>query len=212
MEKSMKIIAIVLITLATANAQNYFAGLNIDQNLLNQANAAITDLSNILNANFNCQRRSRPPTIGVWPGFNLPGFNFLGGGRMLVDEPFEHHFNFKRLMGFQGYSAFNPQIFCSNNLRNNIFYTVQQKIIDVSNLLLQVRSYLIQYNNIIIGDNNLVNGSQNLVIGSRNSLTGNNQWVFASDYQSKDPQNGVLILGVYLIELAEVQDVSTRPS
>ncbi len=89
-----------------------------------------------------------------------------------------------------------------NNQRNNIFYTIQQKVIIVSNLLLRVRSYLIQYNNIIIGSNNVVNGSDNLVIGSRNSLTGNNQWVFASDYRSQDPQNGVLILGVYLIELA----------
>ena len=32
-------------------------------------------------------------------------------------------------------------------------------------------------------------------------MTGNNNWIFTSDYDSKDPENGVLIIGEYLIEL-----------
>lgn len=74
-----------------------------------------------------------------------------------------------------------------------------QKVLCVANLLQRVRNYLIQYNNIIIGEQNSIQGENNVVIGSRNSLTGNNYWVFASDYQSPTVQNGVLILGVYLI-------------
>lgn len=50
------------------------------------------------------------------------------------------------------------------------------------------------------------------MIGSNNSLVGNNDWVFASDYQSTDPQNGVLILEVYLIELAALSQLTTLPA
>lgn len=78
MEKTNKIIVLLLAILVTANAEDYFIGLNIDQNLLNQANAAITDLSDTLTANFNCQRKRREPTIGMWPAFgNLRGHRLL---------------------------------------------------------------------------------------------------------------------------------------
>jgi hypothetical protein len=42
-------------------------------------------------------------------------------------------------------------------------------------------------------------GDDNFVIGSNNSFIGNNDWVFASDYISTDPQNGVLVIELYLI-------------
>lgn len=81
----------------------------------------------------------------------------------------------------------------------------------VSELLTKVKAYIMQYNNVILGNGNAVNGSGNVVIGSRNSLTGNNDWVFASDYQSTNPQEGVLILEVYLIELTEIMKITYNP-
>jgi len=64
----------------------------------------------------------------------------------------------------------------------------------VAELLSLVKNYIIQYNNVIIGNNNVVNGSGNIIIGSHNSLTGSNDWVFASDYQSTNPEDGVLVI------------------
>lgn len=86
-----------------------------------------------------------------------------------------------------------------------------KKTLKVSELLAKVKVYILQYNNIIVGNNNAVNGSANVVIGSRNSFTGNNDWVFASDYQSTDPQSGVLIIDNYLIELNEIFKISYNP-
>jgi hypothetical protein len=74
-----------------------------------------------------------------------------------------------------------------------------------------VKSYIIQYNNVILGNDNEVDGTSNVVIGSRNSLTGSNDWVFASDYHSADPQEGVLIIENYLIELNEMLKISYNP-
>ena len=101
---------------------------------------------------------------------------------------------------------------CQNSQRGGVGGLLYQKVLCVANLLQKVRNYLIQYNNIIIGEENAVNGSNNIVIGSRNSLTGNNYWVFASDYESPSVQNGVLILGVYLIELTEINLIPNDPS
>jgi hypothetical protein len=74
-----------------------------------------------------------------------------------------------------------------------------------------VKSYILQYNNIIVGNSNAVNGSSNVVIGSRNSLTGSNDWVFASDYHSTNPSEGVLIIEVYLIELTDMLEITYNP-
>ena len=64
---------------------------------------------------------------------------------------------------------------------------------------------------VLIGDNNTVIGANNFVIGSNDSLIGDNSWVFASDYQSADPQNGVLVIELYLIELAKVPQIAYNP-
>lgn len=74
-----------------------------------------------------------------------------------------------------------------------------KKALKVSELLAKIKTYVLQYNNVIVGNSNTVIGNANVVIGSRNSLTGNNDWVFASDYKSTDPQTGVLIIENYLI-------------
>lgn len=88
---------------------------------------------------------------------------------------------------------------------------IYKKVSRVAELLEEVKKYLLKYNNVIIGSDNFVNGSGNVIIGSRDSLTGNNNWVFASDYQSTNPEDGVLIIEVYLIELSEMFDLITNP-
>jgi hypothetical protein len=50
-----------------------------------------------------------------------------------------------------------------------------------------------------------------VVVGSKNSLVGNNDWVFASDYLSTNPSEGVLIIDNYLIELNEIMAISYNP-
>jgi hypothetical protein len=86
-----------------------------------------------------------------------------------------------------------------------------KKTLLVSELLNNVKQYILQFNNIIIGEKNTVTGRSNVVIGSRNSLSGNNDWVFASDYHSTNPSEGVLIIDNYLIELNEIMVISFNP-
>lgn len=104
-----------------------------------------------------------------------------------------------------------PTVTCIFN-PGAVFYSTYQKVVRVIDLLQKVRSQLIQYNNIIIGSENTVLGSNNMVIGSKDSFQGNNNWVFTSDYQSTDPLNGVLILGVYLIELQDILQITYNPA
>jgi hypothetical protein len=85
-------------------------------------------------------------------------------------------------------------------------------VITVCELLQKVRNHLIQYNNIVIGNNNIISGNNDIVIGSRNNFKGSNQWVFASDYQSNDPQSGILIIGIYLIELSDTLKITYNPA
>lgn len=74
----------------------------------------------------------------------------------------------------------------------------------VAGYLAQIKEQLIQYNNVIIGDLNDVNGNHDIVIGSRNSLTGNNIWVLNSDVHKHNVEDGVLIVGGYVIELNDI--------
>lgn len=113
---------------------------------------------------------------------------------------------------FQWGVCFHPAFFAGLiNRRALINSDMYKKTLRVSELLAKVKTYILQYNNIIVGNNNAVNGNSNVVIGSRNSFTGNNDWVFASDYQSTDPQTGVLIIDNYLIELNEIFKISYNP-
>lgn len=64
----------------------------------------------------------------------------------------------------------------------------------------------------IIGSDNSVNGTKNFVVGSKDSLNGNNNWVFTSDLNLKTVEDGVLIIGNYLIELADIPLILKDPS
>lgn len=57
-----------------------------------------------------------------------------------------------------------------------------------------------------------MNGSYNLVVGSNNQLIGDNDWLFTSDYNSKDSQNGILIIGNYKVILNQVFSIKYNPS
>lgn len=93
-----------------------------------------------------------------------------------------------------------------------VFRSVYQKVVSVTEQLQKVRNCLIQYNNVIVGNYNNVTGTNNLVIGSKDNFNGNNNWVFASDYSSTDPLNGVLIFGLYIIELSKVMQITFNPT
>jgi hypothetical protein len=75
-------------------------------------------------------------------------------------------FSFKNLNGFAGYNSNPPVMMCDFSRQGNVFVSIYQKVVNVSNLLQKVRNCLIQYNNIVIGNGNNVNGSNNLIIGS----------------------------------------------
>jgi hypothetical protein len=83
-------------------------------------------------------------------------------------------------------------------------------VLNAASLLELVKSYLVQYNNIGIGSHNTVDGDNITVIGSSNSLTGSNDWVFDSEFESTNPQNGVLIIQSYLIEVPDIMLITTR--
>jgi hypothetical protein len=191
---------LLLAMMVIIKGDNYFADLNIDPNLLNQANLAMTDLKNTLEQNLNCQ----PQNNGLLPGLNLVGLSFL--------QQIFQHYPLKGLCGLQGYDATYPKFTWKQTGQNSlIFSTIYKQVITVSEVLQKVRNYLIQYNNIIIGNNNTVSGNNDIIIGSKNNLKGDNDWVFASDYQSNDPQNGVLIIGIYLIELYDTLQITYSP-
>lgn len=186
----MQRLTFLLVLICLAHSQDYFSGLNIDPVLVNKTNNAINLLKNSLYRNFNCQQQM--PMFGPQPNVNLLGGRFL--------QFFQQNYQFKNFNGFNGYTATQPSITCAySNFRNGIFQDIYQQVVDVTQLLQQVKGWLIQYDNVIIGDNNTVIGSDNIVIGSSNSLTGSNDWVFASNYQSANPTNGVLIIQTYLI-------------
>lgn len=184
---------IIWVLVMTVSGQTLFSGLNIDPLLLRQADSAMSDLKTALQQNFNCR-----------PSFSLQG-GFLGS---ILKTAF---FPFKGLKGFDGYSAVQPKVTCLSR-QGAVFYSIYQKVAKAIELLQKVRQQLIQYNNIIIGSNNAIVGSNNLVIASEVSFKGNNNWVFTSDYQAKDPLNGVLIIGLYLIELQDIMQITYNPT
>lgn len=96
--------------------------------------------------------------------------------------------------------------------RGVVLFTIYQQVVTVTALLQTIKSYLVEYNNVIIGSDNTVVGDNNFVIGSNNSFIGNNDWVFASDYISTDPQNGVLVIELYLIELTKISQIPFNPA
>lgn len=49
------------------------------------------------------------------------------------------------------------------------------------------------------------------MVGSQDNLLGNNNWVFASNFNSTNPEDGVLIIEVYVIELDELFDLLANP-
>lgn len=56
-----------------------------------------------------------------------------------------------------------------------------------------------------------MDGNHDIVIGSRNSLTGNNLWVLNSDINAHNVEDGVLIVGGYVIELNDIYQVLSQP-
>jgi hypothetical protein len=146
--------------IVSIKGDNFFADLKIDQNLLNQANLAMTNLKNTLEHNLNCQ----PQNNGLLPGLNL------FGGVSFLQQIFQHY-SLKNLCGLQGYDATYPKYTWQQTAQNCfIFSTIYQQVITVSELLQKVRNCLIQYNNIIIGSNNTVSGNKDIVIGSKNNF------------------------------------------
>lgn len=51
----------------------------------------------------------------------------------------------------------------------------------------------------MVGKNNTVAGSGNVVIGSNDKLKGTSNWILTSNYVSSDVQDGVLVVGNYMI-------------
>lgn len=196
MEKiTMKSVLMILTIVLAVNAETYFAGLNLDPVLLLKTDAAITDLKKALYNNFDCVKNAPPP-----PGGNL---RWMGGP---VFAPF------KSVRGYSGYSSYQSVITCPFFTQGFMLSSLYSKITCVTEQLQKIRKLLIAYNNIIIGDGNAVTGTNNIVIGSKDILTGNNNWVFTSEFQSTDPLNGVLIIGVYLVELTDLFSLLYKPA
>jgi hypothetical protein len=91
-------------------------------------------------------------------------------------------------------------------------FTLYNHLRYVASLLSQIKAAIIQYNNVIIGAGNTVVGDGNVVIGSNDTVVGNSNWILSSNYTSQDAEDGVLVVGNYMIELYHYYEVLQNPS
>jgi len=90
-------------------------------------------------------------------------------------------------------------------------YNQLRSVISILNKLKE--TFVSNVNNAIIGNGNIIAGSNNIVIGNQNRAQGNSNWILASNYNSKDVQDGVLVLNNnYMVQLAHYQQVALNPS
>ena len=81
---------------------------------------------------------------------------------------------------------------------------LKRQLEQVGDTLEEVKETFIEYNNVVVGEDNSVEGDDNFVIGDYNDLEGNSNWIFASNVKSASPFDGVLVIGDFLIELADL--------
>ena len=181
-------LCLLLAIQAQIDYQSYFQkipGSYIGTNLAQEADDAVNYLSTYLNINFNCP--SNAPNMYTQSAYGLPSvafqcYNPLPNG----------YFNMGMVPYMQKYSLYNQ-------LRNIISI--------LSNIKQSMNG-----NNWVVGNGNSVRGSNNVVIGSNNFSNGKSNWILASNYASRDADDGVLVLNNYMIQLANYYKVIQDPS
>ena len=63
----------------------------------------------------------------------------------------------------------------------------------------------------MIGTSNTIVGNNNFVVASNVTVVGSNDWIFTSDYTSNDIEDGVLILGNFLVEKSDLNKIKMNP-
>lgn len=196
--------AIFLTIFAQIPTTNYFKNLPIDSNLMTQANSAVNNLLAFLKMNFQC-----PGDTSSQPSFQFQGY-FNTQNAYLPSLPSVGQLNFGSCIAKPAYglsltvNCYTPISTCFTDMslipatQKSTLYNQLRNIIS---LLSQIKAALKQagVNNAIVGSYNSVNGNGNIVIGSKDNVNGNNNWVFTSNYNSPDAQDGVLVLGSFMI-------------
>jgi hypothetical protein len=161
-------------------------------------------------ANFDCSDNSRKTS----PLLNFGGILNLGSvfspftPRRLFGSIFQSLFKKNNDRTIFTFNSPISKIFSSIGIKNELY----QKCLAVQGYLARIKKLVEQYNNVIIGEDNVVNGTKNFVVGSKDNLNGNNNWVFTSDLKLKTVEDGVLIIGNYLIELTDIPLIPKNPS
>jgi hypothetical protein len=90
-------------------------------------------------------------------------------------------------------------------------FTLYNQLRNIISILSKLKDSFV--NNAVIGNGNVITGSNNIVIGNQNRAQGNSNWILASNYNSRDVQDGVLVLNNnYMIQLSQYQQVTLNPS